>query len=321
MQKVLITGVTGFIGGELAHRLINKCEVHGAVKQCRSRNMSSLKDIKEKIILHYIDITDYMSVENLIRQIKPDKILHLAALSPVRNSFEHPLDYCRVNAIGTVNIAHSILTLSDFKKRRLVIASTAEVYGLQPQTKPFSEDLPLHPTSPYACAKAYADMYIRMMNNVYDFNGVILRCANTYGRKYDKSFLIEYLIDKMLNSEDIYLGAPNSVRDYMYMDDHVNAYILAMEKPQAKGKVFNAGTGVGIKNADLALKLAGIIGYDKGKIHLGEYPPGYSNRPLASDQPYLVLNASKIKKMLGWPEPIPLEDGLRKAVDYWASKK
>lgn len=320
MEKVLITGITGFMGGELAHRLISNYEVHGIAKQSRSRNMSSLEDIIEEITLHEVDITDYMSVENLITQIKPDKILHLAALSPVRASFEHPLEYNQVTATGTIHVAHALHNLSDFKDRRLVVASTAEVYGLQPQKEPFTEDLPLLPSSPYACAKAYSDMYIRMMINVHDFNGVILRCVNTYGRKYDKSFYIEYLIDNMLKNEEIYVGAPNSIRDYMYVDDHVNAYVLAMEKPNAGGHVFNASTGIGIKNGDVAVKLADMIGYDKDKLHLGEYPPNYPNRPISSDQPYLVLNPVKIKEMLGWPEPLSLDNGLKRTVNYWEQR-
>lgn len=317
MEKVLITGITGFIGGELAHRLISDYEVHGIAKQSRSRNMKSLEDIKNEITLHEVDITDYMSVENLINKIKPDKILHLAALSPVRASFEHPLEYNRVTATGTINVAHAIHKLSDFKDRRLVFASTAEVYGLQPQKEPFKEDLPLLPSSPYACAKAYSDMYIRMLVNVYDLNGVILRCVNTYGRKYDKSFYIEYLIDRMLNNEEIYIGAPKSIRDYMYVDDHVNAYVLAMEMPDARGQVFNVSTGIGTENADVALKLADLFGYDTDKLRIGEYPPNYPNRPISSDQPYLVLDASKIKKMLKFPEPVSLNDGLKRTVDYW----
>lgn len=317
MERVLITGITGFIGGELAHRLAPNYDVHGVVKQCRSRNMKSLQDVQEKLTLHEMDITDFMSLETLVNKIKPNKILHLAAISPVRASFEHPLEYNEVNAKGTLNIVNALHKLDDFKDRRLVIASTAETYGFQPKEEPFKEDLPLLPSSPYACTKAYGDMYLRMIDKVYDFNGVILRCTNTYGRKYDKSFYIEYLIGKMLNNEEIYIGAPDSIRDYMYIGDHVNAYVLAMEKPEAKGEVFNVATGIGIKNGDVALKIADIIGYDKKKLHLGEYPPGYPNRPISSDQPYLVLNSSKIKDMLGWSEPLPLEEGLRKTVNYW----
>ena len=258
-----------------------------------------------------------MSVESLITEVKPDKILHLAALSPVRASFEHPLDYNRVTATGTIHVAHALHRLGDYKNRRLVVASTAEVYGLQPKNEPYKEDVPLLPSSPYACAKAYIDLYMRMMVDVYDFNCVILRCVNTYGRKYDKSFFVEYIVNKMLRNEEIYIGAPNSIRDYMYVDDHINAYVLAMKTPAAKGHVFNAATGVGMKNQDVALKIADIIGYDKNKLHLGEYPPDYPSRPISSDQPYLVLDAAKIKEILKWPEPVSFDDGLKRTIDYW----
>ena len=125
----------------------------------------------------------------------------------------------------------------------------------------------------------------------------------------------------MLNNEEIYIGAPDSIRDYMHVDDHVNAYILAMEKDEAKGQVFNAGTGTGAKNKDVAIRLAGLVGYNVNKLHLGEYPPNYPSRPITSDQPYLVLNATKIKRMLNWPDPISLEQGLERVLAYWAGKK
>ena len=321
MESVLITGITGFIGGELAHKLVDNYEVHGVTKQCRTRDLSPLQDIRNKIVLHEADVTDYMSIANVLRDVKPSKILHLAALSPVRASFEQPLDYNRVNATGTINVVHALHQLSDYRKRRLVIASSAEVYGLQSENKPFVEDLPLYPSSPYSCAKAYGDMYVRMVCNVFDFNGVVLRCANSYGRKYDTSFFIEYIVGRMLNNEEIYIGAPDSIRDYMHVDDHVNAYILAMEKDEAKGQVFNAGTGTGAKNKDVAIRLAGLVGYNVNKLHLGEYPPNYPSRPITSDQPYLVLNATKIKRMLNWPDPISLEQGLERVLAYWAGKK
>lgn len=321
MSKVLITGITGFIGGEIARKLVEKEEVHGLCKPSRSRNYNSLKDIQKYINLHELDISDYSAIENLIKNIQPDKIIHLAALSPVRASFDNPLDYNRVNATGTLNIVHSLQRLKNYKERRIVIASTAEVYGLQPNDEPFKEELPLLPSSPYACMKAYNDMYLRMMHNVMDFNVVILRCVNTYGRKYDKSFFIEYLINEMLNNKDVYIGAPNSIRDYMWVEDHVNAYLLALNKPAATGHIFNVSTGVGIKNIDVAYKIANIIGFDRNKIHSKQYPSNYPNRPITSDQPYLVLNSDKIKKELGWKYPLSLEEGLRKAINYWKSFK
>ena len=317
-QKVLVTGITGFIGGELAHKLLEQNhEVFGFIQPVIGRDLSSIEDIKNEIGLVTCDIKDYFSVRNSIKKIEPNKVLHLAALSPVRLSFEHPFEYQNSNFLGTVNIAESLRDLYGSDKVRLVTASTAEVYGIQKKNEPFTENLRLEPSSPYAVSKASLDMYLRMLSTVYNFDSVILRNSNTFGRKYDKSFFTEYLITEMLDGKDIYIGAPDSVRDYMYVDDHVNSYLLAMENPQAKGQVFNIAGGQGYTNEKWALKIAESLNFPKEKIHFGKYPSGYPHRPLPSDQPYLVLDSTKAKEILGWKQTVTLEEGLKRTISWW----
>jgi nucleoside-diphosphate-sugar epimerase len=106
----------------------------------------------------------------------------------------------------------------------------------------------------------------------------------------------------------------------MYVDDHVNSYLLAMSIPEARGQVFNIAGGKGYTNREWTLKIADIIRFPLNKIHFGQYPPGYPSRPIKSDQPYLVLNPSKAKKILGWNQSISPEDGLKKTVDYWKNQ-
>ena len=153
-----------------------------------------------------------MARANAVKTANPAIIVHLAALSPVRDSFERPFEYQQANLVGTMNVAHAMLELPDFKNRKLSIASTTEVYGLQKKV-PLKETLPLKPSSPYAVSKAAADLYIQMMFNSFDLHGTIMRPANSYGRKFDNSFLVEYLVTQMLKDEGVYIGAPDSVRD------------------------------------------------------------------------------------------------------------
>src|SRR4030067_2556281 len=103
-----------------------------------------------------------------------------------------------------------MLDLQNPQTRKLFAASTAGVYGLQ-ENKPMSEDLSLYPSSPYAVSKAAGDLYLRMMFNSFNLNGTILRPTNSYGRKFDNSFIIEYLITQMLKGDKIYVGSPDSV--------------------------------------------------------------------------------------------------------------
>jgi nucleoside-diphosphate-sugar epimerase len=160
-----------------------------------------------------------------------------------------------------------------------------------------------------------------MMFHTYNLNGTVLRPANTYGRKFDTSFIIEYLVTQMLKGEKVYIGAPGSVRDYMYVNDHVNAYLLAIKSAKAKGQVYNVGTGVCTSNKELAEIVAEKIGYDKRRIVFGSYPSGYPYRPPISDQPYIVLESSKIKKELNWAPKVPLSEGIAKVISYFKSRR
>ncbi|MDD5181718.1 MAG: GDP-mannose 4,6-dehydratase [Candidatus Nanoarchaeia archaeon] len=323
MKKVLITGVTGFIGSHLAQALSKKKEyaVYGLVKHSASRNTEGLKPFLKDIRIKECDISDFHSVSRTLREINPDVVVHLAALSPVRDSFESPISYVQANIIGTLNIAHALTETPNFENKKMIYASTAEVYGILNDKKPANESRELYPSSPYAATKKMTDEYIRLlMPLLYKLNTTVMRCVNSYGRKLDTSFMVEYLVTTMLKGEKVYVGAPDSLRDYMYVDDHVNAYIKAIEHPEIRGEAFNVSTGTVLSNKELAFKIADIIGYDKKMIVLGQYPPGYPSRPLQSDQPFINLDSSKIRKKMGWAHTVELDEGLKRTVAYWKEK-
>jgi len=319
MKKILITGVTGFIGSHLAQELSRRHEVYGAVRPCTSRDMASLKPFLENVTLVRCDITDQQSVANCLQSVNPDVVIHLAALSPVRDSFETPMAYVQANINGTLHIAHGMLKLPDFKRKRLLYASTAEVYGIQ-KGRTVPEDAALNPSSPYANTKSMTDTYLRMMTPVYGLNTLVMRCINSYGRKLDTGFFVEYVITTMLQGAKVYVGAPDSTRDYMYVSDHVNAYIAALNHPEVNGEAFNATPGGEISNEKLALKLAEMVGFPKKNVLLGKYPPNYPLRPISSDQPHIDLDAAKIRKRLGWKPQVALDDGLRRTIEYWRAR-
>ncbi len=316
-MKVMLTGILGFIGSHMAEKLASQGhDVYGLVRRVANRSMAPIAELLNDITLLSGDITDYVSTRNAIRTANPDAIIHLAALSPVRDSFERPFEYQQTNLVGTMNVAHALLELPDPGSRKLVAASTAEVYGLQ-GIKPLKETLPLFPSSPYAVSKAAGDLYLQMMFNTYQLHGSIMRPANSYGRKFDTSFIIEYLVTQMLKGETVYIGAPESIRDYMYVDDHVSAYLRALEDEAGDREVFNVGTGVGVSNQALAKLVAEKTGFEEKKIKLGSYPPGYPYRPSASDQPYIVLDSSKIKRILNWEPTISLNQGIDRVIAFF----
>jgi UDP-glucose 4-epimerase len=317
-MNVLITGITGFIGSRLASRLVKDgYNVHGLVRHSSERELSRIRDVISQVHLIEGDLGTFHSIISAVDASEPEVIFHLGALTPVRLSFDDPYPYIATNFEGTVNLVHAILR--EAPNARLIAASTAEVYGWQDGNRPIREDAILNPASPYAVTKSAADQYVQMANRVYHLNGTVLRPINSYGRIGEGGFYTEYLISKMLTGETCYVGAPDSIRDYMFADDHVHAYTLAAKSPNSIGQVYNVSPGNPVTNSELAKMLTVMTGF-KGKIVFGSYPPGYPQRPKSQDPRYLVLDNSKISKELSWKAFHTLQEGLKLTVEMWRSK-
>lgn len=313
-MSIFITGTTGFVGSNLARKLIDKGNtVYGLVRHVSRSDVQCLQPILEKIRLVEGDLTEYHSIRSAIKSTRPEVVLHLGALTPVRHSFEDPFPYATTNYEGTMNIVHAVLETSP--RTRIIAASTAEVYGWQPH-EPTTEDARLNPSSPYGVSKVAADHYLRMAMKVYGLEATVLRCNNTYGRIGERGYLVEYVISSMIAGQTVYIGSPNHIRDYMHVDDHVDAYVRALENEKAINEVFNVSPGNPISNIDLARKTEGIVRFD-GQIVEGSYPPGYPARLTSSDTDYIVLNSEKIRSKLGWKPSVTLDKGLERVVGMW----
>jgi len=316
--NVLVTGITGFIGSRLAARLVEQGDdVYGLVRHSSERELSRIEKIIPKIHLIEGDLVRFHSVLSAVETSDPGIVFHLGALTPVRLSFDDPYPYIGINFDGTVNLVHSILRQSP--NTRLIAASTAEVYGWQPSGRPIPESALLNPASPYAVSKAAADQYIQMANRIYHLRGTVMRPINSYGRVWESGFYAEYLISKMLAGETCYVGAPDSIRDYMFAEDHVDAYLDVAKSEKAVGGVYNVSPGNPVTNAELAKKLSGFTGF-KGKLVFGSYPPGYPQRPQSQDPAYLVLDNARIGKEIGWRPRYTLDEGLKRTVELWNRK-
>lgn len=314
LATILLTGCTGFIGARLTRRLLEKGHtVYALIRHTTRRDFAPLGDAVESVRFIEGDITDYHSMESAVESCSPQIVVHLAALTPVRLSFDDPLPYLRVNLFGTSNLLHAVLERAP--KTKVIVATSAEVYGWQP-AEPTKETARLCPSSPYGVSKAAADEYVQMAMRVYGLRAVVLRCNNTYGRTGESNFLTEYAINSMLHGVPVYVGTPNHIRDYMFLDDHVNAYLLAIENDAAVGNVFNVSPGNPISNLELAEKIANLLGYG-GRIVEDSYPPGYPRRPGNVDTEYIVLDSSKIRSKLGWKPTVNLEEGLRRTIEMW----
>ena len=317
-MNVLVTGITGFIGSRLATKLVEQGDdVYGLVRHSSERELKRIEKIVPKIHLIEGDLMRFHSVLSAVETSDPNVVFHLGALTPVRLSFDDPYPYIGINFDGTVNLVHSIVKQSP--NTRLIAASTAEVYGWQPAGRAISESALLNPASPYAVSKAAADQYVQMANRIYHLRGTVMRPINSYGRVWESGFYAEYLISKMSRGETCYIGAPDSIRDYMFAEDHVDAYLDVAKSEKAIGEVYNVSPGNPVTNVELAKKLSGLTGF-KGKLILGTYPPGYPQRPQSQDPVYLVLDNTRISREVGWHPRYSLDEGLKQAVELWSRK-
>ena len=313
-MRVLVTGCTGFIGYSLTSKLVEKgYKVFGLL-----RFISTSRKLVEGAQYIVGDLTDYFSIVRALKIARPDIIIHLGAVTPVSESFYQPKTYMEVNYGGTVNLVEA--TRRRVENLHLFIyASTSEVYGVQ-YDFPIKESATPRPDSPYSISKYASENYLlNYMYRAFNFPVVVMRPFNTYGRALvgQKHFVIEKIITSMLEGRKIIeMGNPEAVRDFMFREDHVNAYMTVIEASfnrnkfeEMVGQAFNFCTGVGVSIKKVFEIVKRLIGWD------GEAVWYYHVRP--TDIPKLIGSFDKAYYVLGWTPRYGLEDGLRKAIDEW----
>ena len=317
--KVLVTGITGFKGFSVAKKLRDSgyC-VYGLFRHS-PRSGEPLRILRKLGIRTYKgNIKDFPYMSSILNEISPDYIIHLAALAPVSLSFQRWDEYYKNNMLGAGYLAEAAMrNLPNLK--RFVFASTMEVYGIQDKSKgSFDENVKCRPSSPYAIAKLAAEQHILNMNMMYDFPSIAIRASNGFGRSFDTYFVVEAVINKILNTktDSINLGTKEAIRSFIYIDDVANLYISAMETSNKKalGEVFNSGPDNGVSVEELVNKIAEIMKF-QGDVNWNtrEFRPG--------EIMYLNTKNDKAKKLLGWEPKMTLEEGLEKCVKYWKDLK
>ena len=313
MAKILVTGGTGFIGKDLISRLVEKG--HDIVTLERYVTGRYTLDNNTKIDITNANLTDYVAVKKIIKETQPEYVIHLAAISPVSFSYDHYIEVTNVNYLGTINLAEACYReIQNFKQ--FIFAGTSEEYGmtLQNPNQKLKENSELSPNSPYAVAKVASDLYLRYMHLAFKFPYTILRPYNTYGRKDNVHFFMERAITQMLNQNEVYLGDPEAVRDWLYVDDHVNGYLKALGNNKAIGESIQLCTGKGYTTKETADLIARLTNFE-GKINWNTT----QKRPL--DAKVLIGDNTKAKELLGWEPKYTLEDGLKETIAYYKSKQ
>lgn len=307
-MRILITGATGFIGSHLLSSLLEQeHEVFALERYMTGRYVLGANRSVKTV---FGDLRDHFSVRQVIREVQPEVVMHLAAISPVSYSYDHPNEVIETNFIGSVNLAEACRReVPHF--RQFLFASTSETYGNGPVPK--TEDTPQNPNSPYAVSKLAAEKYVLYMRDAYGFPITVLRPFNTYGRKDNTHFVVERILVQMLSGNSIKLGDPTPIRDLLYIDDHVNAYLSCLGNDKAIGEVFNFCTGQGITILELVDSLKDITAIQE-EVVWNTIP----KRPL--DIQVLIGDHTKATRILGWRPKVKLEEGLSIIADYWRKK-
>lgn len=313
-EKILITGVNGFIGSALAVALSKKYNIAGIVRQSSRRGEAIERLKKANVILYEGDLRDYCGIEWIVRDFRPDYVLHLGAITPVSYSFQKPQEVGEVNYIGSINLLEAIKrNIPSIKK--IIVSSTMEVYGVQKE-KAFTEDLTPHPRAPYAVAKLAMEKFIEYLVDSYKMPIITLRQTNCIGRLDNDYFVAETIITQMLkNDKEIELGDPRPVRNFIHIEDLVKLYekLLAYKKDDLFGEIFNTGPANGLKIEKLAEKIAKKLKWN-GKINW------YARELRPGEIFYLNSTNKKVSSKIGWKPEITLDKALDKCIKFWQDK-
>lgn len=316
-MRYLITGITGFAGSHLAELLLSQGsgEVHGTIRwRSRTENIEHLRD---KIHLHNCDLRDSSSVNELIYDLKPDRIFHLAAQSFVPMSWTAPSETFVTNVIGQINIFEAVRKWCP--ECRIQIACSSEEYGLVlPNEVPIKETNPLRPLSPYAVSKVAQDLMGYQYHQSYKLFIIRTRGFNHTGPRRGQVFVTSNFAKQIAEIERgkkppyLEVGNLNAVRDFTDVRDTVRAYYLILEKG-VPGEVYNVATGKGHKIAEVVDILKDL---SKVKFEIRQDP----KRLRPSDVELLIGDATKLEKITGWQPEIPFEKTLEDLLNYWRER-
>ncbi len=311
-SEILVTGGAGFIGSHIVDRLLQEGLTVRVLDNLSNGEKKNLAQHQNKKSFQFIegDVRNFDSVKKAVEGV--DAVVHEAALVSVTRSVEDPLLSNEINVKGTVNLLKSCV---DAHVKRFVLASSCAVYG-DTETLPNHENLAPKPLSPYAADKLAAETYAKVFHDVYGLETVSLRYFNVYGprQKYGPySGVISIFINRLQeNKPPLIVGDGTQTRDFVNVDDVVEANINALSKPMAAGEVFNVSTG----EATTINKLAETIQQIMGKIDL---KPVHAE-PRPGDIMHSYGDITKAERKLEYKPRVPLEKGLSELVK-WYSKQ
>ena len=328
-KKILVTGGSGFIGGAVIRRLLEKssANVFNLDKMGYASDLTSInkvlknRDISNRYKLFKVDLIDAETTTQVIDKISPELIIHLAAESHVDRSIDGPKEFIDSNIIGTFNILEATRKyfekLTNEKKKifRFLHISTDEVFGSITDPGLFSENSPYKPRNPYSASKAASDHLVQAWHNTYGLPAILTNCSNNFGPWQFPEKLIPLVITKAISLDSIPLyGDGKNIRDWLYVEDHVDAILLAANNGGIGNSYCIGGYGER-ENIQIVKMICDIM--DQINPHNSPHQKlikQIEDRP-SHDRRY-AIDPSKIESELGWKPRYSLEERLESTV-YW----
>ena len=317
-MKIIVTGGAGFIGGNFVHLMVNKYPDYQIIcldALTYAGNMETLEPVMDKPNFKFVkgDIADRELVFRLFEEEKPDVIVNFAAESHVDRSITDPGIFLQTNVVGTGVLLDAC---REYGIQRYHQVSTDEVYGDLPLDRPdlfFTEETPLHTSSPYSASKASADLLVLAYHRTFKIPVTISRCSNNYGPYHFPEKLIPLMIANALNDKPLPVyGKGENVRDWLYVEDHCRAIDLIIHKGKV-GEVYNIGGHNEKTNLEVVKTVIRELGKSEDLIEYVTDRPGHDMR--------YAIDPTKIHNELGWLPETKFDDGIKKTIQWYLDNR
>ena len=309
MSTYLITGIAGFIGSSLARAVLAQGDQVRGIDNLSTGKRKNLSEILEQIDFREADLLDFNAVQAASRDV--DFVFHEAAIPSVPRSVNDPLESNRVNIDATVNL---LIAARESKVKRVIYAASSSAYGDTP-TLPKREDMTPDPISPYAVAKLASEYYMKSFWRCYGLETVSLRYFNIFGPRQDPTspysgVLAKFIAQMLKGEQPTIFGDGTQSRDFTYVENVVNANLLACKTPASEvaGRVFNVGTGrrIGLNETFRVLKKLIVF---RGDV---KYAP-----ERAGEVKHSLADLSLAERHLGYEPTVDFEEGLRRTIEWY----